>query len=398
MSTLDTVLRAAGVAAVALLATSVPGQAPASAGSPTSQLPMPRLLQAEEIMVHAQSFESTDPVAPDSVVSYQPLIHNAGAVTAESVLLILFDDDYAQHVQRFSNCLYPEDGSTEPVTCELGIDLAPGETAQVPASSAVQLHVLPNVPHGELINATYTVQGFTGELTGPDGVPGEGPEQLELVKIQDPGFTGDSEFANVLFTAGDNPADFAAVGAEITGTVGDVVTVAVGIENHGPADLGGVELGEGSVPIPVAVIEFPPGVTVREVLDPEGDLRFVSTCAPVLDGVPQLDRRNEADGRLYHCFVSEIPLPPGDSWLFPFEVEITGTATSTGEVTVTEGPKDPNPANNTAAIRVDPEAGGAGGELPATGADPALAVGAGLAVLVAGIGLLLLAHRRRAAG
>lgn len=340
----------------------------------------------------AQSYTFDDPVSPGQIVSYRPMIHNAAnRATAQQVVIELWGDEYAELTQRFSNCYYDPE-YRDHATCLFDFTLAPGETARVTEDSAVQLRIAPDVPHRQLIFAGYDVTGTDSWFELPDGEPGDGPPlTLELVSGEE--FTGDSFFASVRFTAGDHATDLAAVGADLPDSVGSSTVVEVGITNHGPAALAARLPGEGMDTTPHVVITFPDGVTVEEILPPEGDLQYTSGCYPPDgDGNPDWSRRNQVDGQVYLCSVSEFALRPGDSWLFPFRVKVTDPTTGAGSVTVFEGPNDPNLSNNTAAITFG---GGGGGGLPITGTTTVLIAIAGVVVLAGGIGLYLFSRKRR---
>lgn len=376
-------LGAAAAAFLVSLSVAVPAQAAA---------------QQPELLV--QDVVGAEPVTPGDVIAYQPIVHNGGSATAEVLYLELFDDEYAHHTQQFSNCRYLDD--SRHATCEFTISLAPGETAQVPADGAVELQVLPNAPHGWRINANYRVSSFDEPVLDPDGELGDGPE-LPLEKLPDAEFDGgDDDFANVLFDVGPNPADLEAVGTEIAGAVGDLVTMEVGVENHGPADIGPLSPGEGSTEAvnQVAVtVTVPEGVTVVEVLRTGAPIEHVGSCVPVVDGEPAWERAGEPGATSYRCGAIETALVPGDVWLFPFQVEITGSAGATGTVEVAEAANDPDPGNNTAEITlaVGPAGSGGGSDdgLPVTGVPISMVAGAGAVALAAGVGLYLLARRRR---
>lgn len=353
--------------------------------------------QAPGRVILVQDVVGTEEVAPGEVISYQPIVHNGGDTTAEFIALELFDDTYARHTQRFSNCQYQDDPVFSIAFCQFELNLEPGETAQVPAETAVELQVLPNAPQGWRINASYTADGFDGPV-GRDDEFGDGPP-LRLEKLPDAEFgDGNESFANVLFDVGTNPADLAAEGAEIAGDVGDAVTVGIGVTNHGPADIPPLSPGEGSSEFEnqaITRVTFPDGVTVLEILPPEGDLQFTSSCVPVVDGVPDEQRRNEVDGLSYECRVSETALGVEETWRFPFRVEITGSEAATGEVEVSEGANDPDPSNNVTTVTLTPGADGGGGQLPVTGSATGVMAGAGGIALVVGVGLYLLARRRQ---
>lgn len=83
----------------------------------------------------------------------------------------------------------------------------------------------------------------------------------------------------------------------------------------------------------------------------------------------------------------------GESFDFPFRVEIVDTAAAAGSIVVDGGVQDPDTANNTAEITIG--TGGGGGGLPVTGARAGLVAGVGALLVAAGAVAVVLMRRRR---
>ncbi|WP_041840485.1 hypothetical protein [Actinoplanes friuliensis] len=178
-----------------------------------------------------------------------------------------------------------------------------------------------------------------------------------------------------LTVVGARRPDIAAVGARVSGTVGNRVSVRVGLVNRGPGTLYPRFFPNTSIPV---TVDVPEGLDVVQL-----DRRCVQWSAEIAP-----DR--------YECWMGEDPLPAGGSALFGFTFAVTGDFD--GEAGRVEA--EPNllydsalesagaGANNTAKLLVRlPDDG-----LPITGTG--LGLGAG-AFLLAGAAGVLLARRRR---
>lgn len=317
-------------------------------------------------------------VAAGGIASYRPIIQNAGDQTAEVVRITLHDSRYARFDDRFRNCEAGDDGTL----CTIEIELAPGETAQVSPESAIAFQVPAHAPHRHWASVFFEASEVS---TAPATDPADGP-LLEFVEISSgdfgPGRTG-GQFA---FQVGDNPADVAAIGAEITGAVGEVVDVTLAAVNDGPAD---VERTDGNRPN--LAITFPAGVEVVSLGQDEGALDDgPRLCGPLIDGVPAFG--SEPAGLDYVCDIGL--LPAGERASFTFQVEITGTAATTGSVEVVGDFLDSDRDNQTADIVLN-ATGGTGGGLPVTGPPVLITAGAGTALLALGLAIFLAARQRR---
>ena len=175
--------------------------------------------------------------------------------------------------------------------------------------------------------------------------------------------------------------DFVALGARISGAVGDQAQVKLGFRNEGPDALER----SGLTPVTLVDVAVPRGTTAV-VVPPE--------CGP-RDGV-------SATGPIYRC----TPVPavwPGQTVTFAFTLRIDSLDVARGSVTINVkcdcpgATTDVNAANDTAPIEVNAIAGGGGGGsgLPLTGPTVGLIAGAGGLLLVAGGAGMVIAWRRR---
>lgn len=330
---------------------------------------------------------------PGGVAEFQPIVHNAGDQTAEFVRLEIGDARYADVVHDYSNCFSTIEF---PVACTFELDLAPGETAMVPSASAVEVGVPSNAPHQGHVRMLYEAWPVSSEQPGS----GDGPV-LQLVKVSDVEFGAGRESGTLEIPLGDNPSDVAAIGADITGAVGDVVSVEVGASNDGPADLQ-----RGADRLPNIEVIFPEGVTVLSLGSDEGaGDDGPRLCAPIIDGAPATGDDRQPHGLHYLCEVGL--LPASEDATFTFDVEITSDDPAAGRVEVNGVVNDPNPDSQVAEItlhQVDPDdPNGVGDDpngvgtpqLPVTGTTAAVVAAAGALVLALGLTLVVAARKRR---
>ncbi|GIL25584.1 COG1361 family protein [Actinocatenispora comari] len=202
---------------------------------------------------------------------------------------------------------------------------------------------------------------------------------------------------------GENPADLAAVGGKASGHVGQSVKLRVGVKNHGPADTGHLDGGDPGH----AYVTLPSGTVATSV--PDGDYAWCANS--------DTDWHRTLGRRSYYCSWRNI-LEPGKTQYLTFTVKIEKSAVGSDGTLVTEAGNIPdrNAKNDRAAITVTVLSGSAapshsasgsagtgghgggdaGGSLPVTGTRLGLYGGVGLLVLLAGVGLVVLARRRRA--
>jgi LPXTG-motif cell wall-anchored protein len=171
--------------------------------------------------------------------------------------------------------------------------------------------------------------------------------------------------------------DAAAIGATVTGAVGDTVKITFGIKSNGPDSLlkpTGTPFNE----VGFVDVTMPPGVTVVG-----GLLPFIA-C----------DRKPGSTNE-FSCKV-HMTLPAGDTQMFELDVRLDrAVRNATGKVVVRVDATDPNPANNTAAIIINPGPGLPAPGLPVTGARTATLAATGALLVVLGtIGFALFRRRR----
>jgi hypothetical protein len=186
----------------------------------------------------------------------------------------------------------------------------------------------------------------------------------------------------------ENSFDVAAVGADLTGAVGDVVTVKVGVQNLATGTLAANMLD-------IFIVLVPPGAEVVTV--PE-------SCAALIEGSDGTTHAEpgKAGESKYRCYTTEFFLRRGETDLVEFGMKIKSLDAAPGAVTLDNEYATPpawdddNNANNTAAITLGSgDTGGAGGGLPVTGLKVGAIAGGGGVLLAAGVVLFLVTRRRR---
>ena len=203
---------------------------------------------------------------------------------------------------------------------------------------------------------------------------------------------------------GDNHADLATKAVTASGKKGDVVTVAPGFSNLGPAVL--EYLGQGTPGIqledlPVRV-SIPADTTVVEA--PFDCVPFT----PEKEWDPWNAGWGEPGAKEYACQVLETPSDKDFESLYEFGLRIDKVVPDATGVFTTALTGDPNKSNDTAKIVINPTStdggngGGGGGDddgdggsLPITGQSTGLIAGLGALLLAAGVGGYLVAKRRR---
>lgn len=294
---------------------------------------------------------------PDVELSRKPgasfdvplVVRNAGETVADGAAVI-FNNDYAlQGTAQFSNCRY-RDG--EVTACVFDQSLQPGATLRgvmpyklradtyAPGTDSNQLLW---VTPGELEDYEALLQKNGRTL----GTAGTG-NTLELTgtataKARQADTNPDNNWTNVEVRAtGTNGADLVAIGANLAGAQGDVVTAEVGVRNAGPAT---IDFSRSAEPISHVAVTIPAGATLVAV--PEG-------CSQ--------DR-----GARYLCFGGSF-LPVGGTETYEFKLRLTSVVPDAEGPVVVNGPcqcsqftEDSDPSNNTAAIVLNGAGGGAGG-------------------------------------
>ena len=319
------------------------------------------------------------------------VVRNAGQTVVDGASVI-FNRDYAfSSTGKFSNCFYR---SGQVTACTFDQALAPGTTYRgafpfklrpdtyAPGHEANELEWLAPGDYEDR-EAQLVKEGLEGFGTAGSGGVLKLTAQSSAQDRQGD-VNPDNNWTTVeVEVTGKNGADLVAIGDDVTGEAGDVVTAEVGVRNDGPATLDFGRSGESVAWIKVGV---PAGATVVSV--PEG-------C--------------DKDGAIYNCFTGTL-LPASERQVFDFGLRIDRVVADAGGKVVVNEPcecsqfaKDLDMSNNTSEIVINgtgaggPDAGdgGQGGGLPVTGPVGAAVAGAGLLLLVAGGAGVLVARRRR---
>jgi hypothetical protein len=357
-----------------------------------------------------------EPVAakPGDEVTTEVKFANLGNQAATSLILTLaFSPGVVP--DAYENCLYTP------------VDELPATLAQCVVES--------DGPIAPDLEAVYGLEGGFGVTIGPEAIGNElvdfflfglddAPELPDTVKLSARGggkrltLTSTTASANRPAAAtevdeGDNygatdiqvenGSDLAAVGANLSGAVGDTVKAKVGVKNLGPAALD--QWGGDGTPVAEFTLAVPPGTEVVQV--PE----FCASLTVDENGVV-MDAPGEPGGAYYRCFSDLAYFGVGETSLVELEFKIKSPDVVAGAVSLDNKFREPpawdddNNANNTAPITLSAgtagggggggDTGGTGGELPVTGLKVGAIAGGGAALLAAGAVLLLLTRRRRA--
>ncbi|MFF0721625.1 LPXTG cell wall anchor domain-containing protein [Micromonospora sp. NPDC003816] len=326
-------------------------------------------------------------------------VSNRGTTTAHGLRLYVSGSLGFTPSKRYRNCEYGDPARDDSVfVCTFDDSLEPGETVRVDSTFGGTVPTDSWAPNRHHSHYTWFTPADWEEYQDLIRKPGPlGPrgtdEELTLAAVDEmrarshpqtdvDGFS--NEISVRLDVAGDLRGDVAAEGATVRGAVGATVPMRVGYLNNGPARAGAD--GQGGLQVPTHVT-LPDGVTAVTVPTSCSDLDS-EEYAPGKPG-----------GRRYVCQAGGT-ISTGERVAFEFGLRVDRAGGQTGTVTLKtrsgEGAMaDLDPGNDTAAIRVNPTGGGAGGELPITGASTGLLAGAGLLLVVAGAGGFLLARRRR---
>lgn len=260
-------------------------------------------------------------VAPGSDLTVPFSVTNSGNETAHGFTVQMWATYGLDVVTRYPQCTYTEPDAggtympTTHATCTFDTDVAPGATVELPEPLrlAVTEHAL--------------FDRFDYEVEPVDGVT-----DLDT-----------SDNSRAWSIDADNTADFGVHGTEVSGAAGDTVTTAIRFTNDGPAWVGNVGSGD-----PVAVIDFylPEGTTATSVPD-TCETAWTSGDDPTIGH--------------YACSLSMWAKPDLDV-SYPFQLRIDRVVPdATGHVIVhphADKPVvfDPNSANNTADVIVNPSA------------------------------------------
>ncbi|MGX6604461.1 hypothetical protein ACWKSP_20350 [Micromonosporaceae bacterium Da 78-11] len=316
--------------------------------------------------------------APGGSAPARPVVRNVGATAVNGVAMSFAVDPRLLSKTSFRNCWYgysilytfdsvPQPGKayglSAPLILRPPVDSVPGSVAPgfVQWMTATELQDWTDSFPTDTDGSYGTGAALTlDELTGALDVP-----QADL----DP----DNDSSTILLTVdGPAPPDLAAVGARLTGAVGDIVTVEVGQLNLGPGTL--------------RPDLYPNNALTTEIRMPQN----VSALA-----LNDCDEQQDGGDAVYRCQLQRT-LKPGGRDLYSFDMEIERRGGSAGQVEVSDlpppvaGTRRTGRENNVARIVVTVSGEAAG--LPITGAGGYLA--AGLVLLAVGAAAVLVARRR----
>ncbi len=334
-------------------------------------------------------------VEPGASADLATMVRNSGETAVTGTVMEAHYSPTLEPTTRFRNCSY----GTFVVTCFFSQTLVPGRGYRV---ASLPYRVRKDTP------APMTVGSTVHWLTADEAklrregsslgnlVPGDGPtldlvEQPAQVRVA----AGQKDVVpqdNLVFPSvsviGENVGDLEAVGTTVRGAVGTTVKLGVGLHNRGPARAG---FREG--PAAAVLITVPTGTAVVSV---------PRDCVPAPNGKPTWEEDKRYGAPQYFCYVESLFIEVDETPTFVFDLRIDNPGPSNGDVRIVYPNTDPVPANNTAAILVNPAGGaesggqaGGVGALPLTGrAAGPMAGAAAMLVALGGVGFVV-ARRKR---
>ena len=346
-------------------------------------------------LVALNEIERKDPVKPGTEVAVPISFYNVGDKTARGIQLEIFFTN-GMVPEQYENCQYGSDGENPSLTfarCVVEDEVRPGIEYGIEAPFEARLG--PDAIHIE--RADYAIWPLDegpavsgkAKLTNGKGrkltLKAKGQHNARTARDLDQ----QDNYGYYHLTKVQNSLDVAAIGGTISGAGGDVVSIDLGLKNHGA----GAVKGNGdftftfTVPAGATVTEVPPRCNSLVKL-PDGGFRWE-------DGRPGTP--------WYVCAHPDPILNAGESHLLSFKMKITSLTGAAGQVS-TDSPslipeaywKDDDNTNNVAAVTVGAGGtGGGGGGLPVTGAKAGLLAGGGAVLVAAGVAFFLMARRRR---
>jgi hypothetical protein len=320
---------------------------------------------------------------PGESVDLPVRLRNDGGVAARGVVVRVDTGlgdpslDMIQLVAAYGNCTV--DAAMQHVSCAFDTVVGPGETFTIDPATPLRARISEAAPGRNSYGGGVTVNAAGAPSAKSAGrtarlIPVRAGRAADLNS-----YDNNQPFS--IRVEGLRPAEGSAIGASVTGDIGDTKTVVVGFHNDGPAAVAAREGNGGN-----ALVRLPAGLKVTRVCD---------GCWPASDA--NWPEPKDLRGLEYRCYTGGFILPGTTAWCW-FDVTIVGRPGRPGSVRIYSGDQDRNSANDVAPIvLVGPGGGngGSGGGLPITGAPAGITAGIGAMLLVVGVAAVLLTHRRR---
>ncbi|MFI5891760.1 hypothetical protein ACIA5D_16770 [Actinoplanes sp. NPDC051513] len=323
---------------------------------------------------------------PGDSVDVPVQVRNDGGAAATGVVLRIgthaedASTDMIQLVAPYDNCTVDPD--LHDLTCAFDTTVGPGETFAIDPATPVRAKVNDAAPGNNSYAATVAVSA-AAEV--PAAKSAGRVARLVPVSTLVADLNGyDNSQVLIITVEGLRAAEGVAVGATVTGDIGDSRTVAVGFRNDGPAAVAAREGNGGG-----ARVLLPAGLKVTGICDGCRPMRGAEVLPP-----------DDLRGLEYACPAGGFILPGATEWC-RFDVEIVARPGQAGWIRINSGQQDRNPANDVAPILLVVPGGGTGGGeegLPITGLPAGPTAGAGTILVGLGLAALILTRRRGATG
>jgi hypothetical protein len=340
----------------------------------------------------AESISLTDVEPGFSGVLEGPRFNATGEQSIPGLVIEMgnFPGDSVALTAEYDNCVQEEDGVS--IICVVtGFDPVAGETYQISPDTPIGIEVAETAA-GPSTYAGKTWVSYDQQTWVADEYPELFKGTYDSPLIVEPAaddWTPESddplETGLIEVTTTENRYDLEPADVEITGAVGDKVSVDFTVANNGSADAAGAEV---RLQLPTGV-ELAADAGIAEAGD-------TARCAP-----PQDLTADNLLGELV-CTVGEIEA--GSERTVSLEVEITGDAASSdGWVEVADLPLDPEASlesdleNNSASVHFKPAGADVKPNLPTTGSPLVAVLGTAAAVTALGVAMIVVLRRRRSA-
>jgi LPXTG-motif cell wall-anchored protein len=327
-------------------------------------------------------------------------IDNIGDRAADGAVLVVHSDHAFVTTKQYSNCTFLNGRMR---SCTFDEQLAVGGSYATSEPVPFKLREDTLAPGKQSLGLEWMTKAdfsiFKKELADigmPDffGQPGTGGKLTLAARPQADAKAAQTEivpsnnFLRILVhVEGDNDADLAAVGGAAAGAAGQIVTVDLGIKNHGPATRDTSTGFSFDFASTVTDVTLPPGSSLAEM--PRGCVAMKSLGE---SGERDPDQDNLAT-RFIRCYDGESLLIAGDQMLLPVKLRIDQVITGAAGSILINGcidcRRDKNPANDTATVVLN------SASLPVTGVQTGLIAGVGALLALMGAAVLVFGRRRR---